>query len=98
MDESSEDGWQKFFRLCQEVKSPKLQQELFELFLTKEEIEMVSARYWVVQALMKGELTQREIAKKFGASIAQITRGSNALKSISPKLENFLNNQLNNDL
>ena len=32
----------------------------------------------------------REMAKKYHVSIAQITRGSNALKRIGPKLEKFL--------
>jgi TrpR family trp operon transcriptional repressor len=88
----SEKGWRGFFKLCQSIKDSKQLQEFFEVFLAKEEVEMLSARYWIVRALIKGELTQREIAKKYKVSIAQITRGSNALKSISPKLKAFLKN------
>lgn len=88
--ELSKAGWRGFFKLCQTIKDPAQLQEFFEIFLAQEEIEMLSARFWIIRALLKGDLTQREIAKKYGVSIAQITRGSNALKSISPKLRRAL--------
>ena len=37
-------------------------------------------------------MTQREIAKKYGVSIAKITRGSNALKEVSEEMKDFLQN------
>jgi TrpR family trp operon transcriptional repressor len=65
-------------------------EEFFQLFLTDQEMEMLGKRLLVVQALLQGRLTQREIAKREKVSISQITRGSNALKKISPSLKKSL--------
>lgn len=83
-------SYKDFCRLCQE--KPELIKEIFEFFLTSEELEMLGARYEIIRALIQGNLTQREIAQKYNVSIAQITRGSNALKSISQKLKKELEN------
>ena len=80
--------YQNFYKLCQE--HPEHIQELFNLFFTHEELEMLGARYEIIKLLTKQELTQREIAHKQKVSIAQITRGSNALKILSPKLKKIL--------
>ncbi len=87
---TADNDWQKFIKLCHNVKNPKLLTELFDLFLTLEEKEMLKARYAIICALMKGEISQREVGKKYAVSIAQITRGSNALKTISKDLKTFL--------
>ncbi len=80
----------QFLRLCKAAQEEEKLKELSELFLTPEELEMLSARYAIIAALLKGEMTQREIAKRYHVSIAQITRGSNALKSVSPSLKKLL--------
>jgi TrpR family trp operon transcriptional repressor len=64
------------------------------LFLTIEEKEAMAARFLIVKALLEGKMPQREIAKTYKVSIAQITRGSNALKIIDAKLRKFLEKQL----
>ncbi len=87
----TKDEWQKFINLCHNTKNPKLLQELFELFFTLEEQEMLKARYAIIFTLLNKKMTQRKIAETHKVSIAQITRGSNALKLISPELELFLN-------
>ena len=51
--------------------------------LTPEEYENIAKRMLILEALMKKELSQREIAKQYNVSIAKITRGSNELKSKS---------------
>ena len=85
-----EDGWQFFIKLCLQVKSAKEFDQFFDLFLTMEEKNLLASRCKIIQELLKDELPQREIAKQYNVSIAQITRGSNALKRIDPKLQNFL--------
>jgi TrpR family transcriptional regulator, trp operon repressor len=85
-----EDSWAHFARMCLSFESPEELQKVLDLFLTIEEKETLSARYQIVKALLEGTLTQREIAQKLKVSIAQITRGSNALKIISPKLREHL--------
>jgi TrpR family transcriptional regulator, trp operon repressor len=86
----SEDGWKGFLELCSKIEDPKVFNLFFELFFTFEERSTMASRYLIIKALLEEKLTQREMAEKYQVSIAQITRGSNALKIIGPKLKNFL--------
>lgn len=87
-------GWQEFLKLCSKIDSPKELEELFNLFLTIEEKETIASRTLIIKALIEGNLTQREIAETHKVSIAQITRGSNALKIISPDLKALIKSKL----
>jgi TrpR family trp operon transcriptional repressor len=91
---SNKKGWQEFLTLCSKIHSPEELSELFDLFLTIEEKETLASRYLIIKALVEGNLTQREIADTYKVSIAQITRGSNALKIISPELRDILESRL----
>jgi TrpR family transcriptional regulator, trp operon repressor len=91
---SNKEGWQDFIKLCAKINSPDELGELFDLFLTIEEKETLASRYLIIRALVEGNLTQREIAEKCKVSIAQITRGSNALKIISQELRTLLKSRL----
>jgi len=84
------DGYRGFLDLCLKAKSEEELQKLFALFFTIEEQETLASRFLIIKAILENKLTQREIAKKFKVSIAQITRGSNALKIIDDKLRKFL--------
>jgi len=90
MKKTPDKGWQGFLKLCATIKTVEDFDLLFGLFLTIEEREALRARYLIVTALLEGKLTQREIAKTYATSIAQITRGSNALKIIDPRLKKIL--------
>jgi TrpR family transcriptional regulator, trp operon repressor len=90
MDETTKDGWQGFLQLCTKIHNIEDLKQTFDLFFTIEEKETLASRYLIVKALLEGELTQREIAETNQVSIAQITRGSNALKIITPKLKEQL--------
>jgi TrpR family trp operon transcriptional repressor len=79
-------GWRGFLALCLKQQDEKALEQLFDLFLTPEEKENLATRYSIVQALLKHELPQREIAKQLNVSIAKITRGSNELKRMDKKL------------
>lgn len=92
--DSIEDGWQGFLEICTKVKSPEDLKSFLNLFLTIEEKETLGKRFLIVRALLEGQLTQREIADTYKVSIAQITRGSNALKIIDAKLRKFLQDKL----
>lgn len=91
---NEKDGWQDFINICSKIPSPKEFKNFFDLFFTIEEKENLASRYLITRALLKEKLTQREIAKKYSVSIAQITRGSNALKQIDAKLKTFLEENL----
>ena len=88
------DGWGDFLKLCSKIRSQKEFKLFFDLFLTIEEKETLGQRLLIVKALQEGKLTQREIADRFGVSISQITRGSNALKIIGPSLQKTLDKLL----
>lgn len=91
---SNKIGWQAFLKLCSKINSPKELGEIFDLFFTIEEKETLASRYLIIKTLIEGKLTQREIADLYKVSIAQITRGSNALKIISPELRAILKSRL----
>src|SRR3990167_9938051 len=83
-------GWQDFITLCREADSAEFLNELFVLLLTLEEKEQLSLRVALVQELIQGKKTQREISRDLNVSIAKITRGSNALKTISNSLKEYI--------
>jgi TrpR family trp operon transcriptional repressor len=87
-------GWTEFLELCSKAKSTQELDRLFNLFLTIEEKEHLAFRYLIIKGLCAGQMTQRELAKTYKISIAQITRGSNALKVIDKTMKNFLEKNL----
>lgn len=87
-------GWQGFLNLCTQLDSVEELDELFGLFFTLEEKEILASRFLIIKDLLEGELPQRAISEKNKVSIAQITRGSNALKIISPRLKKKLQTEL----
>lgn len=83
-------GWHCFLQLCLGLKDEKSLSELFDLLLTAEEKESLETRCLIVKELLGGEKTQRKISEDLKVSIAKITRGSNELKRISPRLKKYL--------
>ena len=86
------DGWRNFLQILAEEQDPKRLEVLSLLLFTAEERESLASRIRIIEELLKGKMTQREIAKKYGVSIAKITRGSNALKEVSEEMKDFLQN------
>ena len=87
-------GWTLFLKLCRDVDSPQTLKNFFDFIFTPEERLSLAGRIELVQELMKGEKSQRDISKKLNISIAKITRGSNALKTIHPSLLKWLQDEL----
>jgi TrpR family trp operon transcriptional repressor len=90
----NKEGWNGFLDLCLSTPDKKDLILLFDLFLTEEEKENLALRYLIIKELILQNKTQREIAKELHVSIAKITRGSNELKRINPKLLHDLLNNL----
>jgi TrpR family trp operon transcriptional repressor len=97
-EENTEDGWRSFLELCSKIRVPEEFNSFFALFLTFEERETMASRYLIIKALLEGRLTQREIADTYKVSIAQITRGSNALKIVDPEFKRKLEKKLSSGL
>jgi TrpR family transcriptional regulator, trp operon repressor len=91
---SSEDGWRAFIELCCGIEKKEELKELFDLFFTFEEKEVLAKRHSIIKSLIEEKLTQREIAERMGVSISKITRGSNALKIISNQLRESLKHKM----
>lgn len=87
-------GYRDFLRLCSNIRSMNELRLLFDLFLTIEEKEILGKRLLIVKELLENRMTQRKISKQRHVSIAQITRGSNALKIIDQNFKQFLKNHL----
>lgn len=92
--ESSEGGWQSFLELCLKLRTKEALEEFFRLLLTIDEQASFAKRILLLRELMIKQRPQREIAKTLGISLTKITRGSNALKTTSLQLEEFLRKNL----
>lgn len=89
-------GWQKFVELSEAAIATGNFDELLDVLLTIEEKEQLATRVLLIQELMVGEKSQREIAEHLNISIAKITRGSNELKRSSTAIVDFLQANLAN--
>ena len=91
----NQESWKNFIKLCTQYNDVDELSQLFDLFLTIEEKENLAARYLIIRAVLGEEITQREMSEQYHVSIAQVTRGSNALKIIDPDFKQKLIAKLN---
>lgn len=87
---SPTDGWNQFLALCRATESTQQLDQLFNLLFTLEEKDQLAMRVQLVKELLKKEKTQRQISQELKISIAKITRGSNALKTVDEALKAFI--------
>ncbi len=85
--------WGKFLRLLHGADEKELD-VLCQLFLTKNEREMIVERYSLIKTLLSGKLTQREISEKMAMSISLVTAGSKALQLLKEKDRKFLKDHM----
>lgn len=82
--------WHEFIEQCHSLNSIKDVEIFFDTFLTTTEKIEFANRLRIIKELLLNQKTQRGIAKDLQVSLANVTRGSNVLKTSKHDLKKLL--------
>ena len=87
-------GWQQFIQLFDRINNDQERSRLLEVLMSAEERSAIVHRMQILQTLLEGQESQRELAARLNVSIATVTRGSNNLKQLHDDDRVLLSNLL----
>lgn len=87
--------WEQFLALLKQAVAEDKLEPFFSLFLTADERGSLGLRLKIVESLLQGKVSQREIQQNLNTSAATITRGSNMLKTLDQDFLEWVNCKLN---
>ncbi|MDG3087185.1 trp operon repressor [Vibrio hannami] len=74
------DDWQQVLDLVEKAAESEQHEMLLTMLMTPDERESLVTRVNILNELLKGEVSQRQLSQMLGVGVATITRGSNELK------------------
>ncbi|MDF7670464.1 trp operon repressor [Orbaceae bacterium ESL0721] len=82
--------WQNTVEILHDAFNDGYAADILQLLMTTDELNALTTRVKIVQALLDGSTNQRQLKDQLGIGIATVTRGSNSLKIATPKFKAWL--------